>query len=181
MTTTTSAHDTFVARNQAFAAAHPGTRPPFEPTQRALVLACADHRSDPAHVLGVQPDEAVVVRNPGGRVIPAFLENLVLLATVAAVEGMGTGFELVVLHHTDCGLSHLDPVAHAGVLAPAFGVEPEQVAGLHLDDPRASVVADVEALRANPMVPGNLVVSGLVYDVDTGEVETLVPPAPLRP
>ena len=74
------------------------------PDLHALVLTCADHRVDPAHVLGLELGEAVVLRNPGGRVTPAFISELAVLATVAQMEGLETGFELILMHHTDCGL-----------------------------------------------------------------------------
>ena len=78
------------------------------PDLHALVLTCADHRVDPAQVLGLELGEAVVLRNPGGRVTPAFISELAVLATVAQIEGLETGFELILMHHTDCGLARLD-------------------------------------------------------------------------
>jgi len=82
------------------------------------------------------------------------------------------------MQHTDCGLSHLSPETNADVLASFFGVTSDEVANKQLGDPREAVRRDVSLLRSNPLVPRTLVVSGLVYDVDTGRVETIVPPAP---
>jgi carbonic anhydrase len=145
-----------------------------------VVLCCADHRADPAHVLGIAPHEAVVIRNPGGRVTDSFLRELLVLATVAAVEGLDPGFELIVMHHTDCGLSHLSAETHAGVLAPMFGIDATEIADRHLADPFLAVAADIELLRENPFVPGTLVASGLVYDIDSGRITSVVAPNPLR-
>jgi len=170
---------TFTDRNRAFAATHPGERPALEPSLKTVILCCADHRADPAHVLGLNPNEAVVVRNPGGRVTPDFLRHLAVLATVAATESFSTGYELILMQHTDCGLAHLSPEAHADVLAPFLGVDPADVASKHLADPREAVRSDIAALRDNRFVPRTLVVTGLVYDVDTGRVETIVSPAAL--
>ncbi|HUG86785.1 MAG TPA: hypothetical protein VMM13_19605 [Euzebya sp.] len=130
-------------------------------------------------MLGLDPNEAIVFRNPGGRVAPDFLRSLAVIATVAAVDDLPTGFELILMQHTDCGLSHLSPHAHADVLSSFFGVEVAEVTALHIGDPYRAVRSDVEQLRSNPMLPRSLVVSGLVYDVDTGLVETVMPPAPL--
>src|SRR5262249_31626833 len=70
------------------------------PDLKVLVLTCADHRVDPAHVLGLDLGEAVVLRNPGGRVNPAFIQSLGVLRGVANVEGLEPAFELIVMHHT---------------------------------------------------------------------------------
>jgi carbonic anhydrase len=84
------------------------------------------------------------------------------------------------MQHTDCGLSHLSPETHAEVLAPFLGVRPAEIGAKNLSDPRDAVRSDVALLRQNPFVPPTLIVSGLVYDVDTGRVETIVPPTALR-
>jgi carbonic anhydrase len=143
------------------------------------MVCCADHRADPAHVLGLQPNEVVVLRNPGGRVTPGVLSSLAVLGTIAAIEGFATGYQLILMQHTDCGITRLTVDDHSALLAKFFGAQPADVASRHHTDPRAAVRADVELLRANPLVPRTLVVSGAVYDVDTGRVETVVPPTPL--
>ena len=169
---------TLTDRNRGYAAAHLGKRPALEPSLRTVILCCADHRADPAHVLGLMPNEAIVIRNPGGRVTPDFLRSLAVLAVVAMTENLSAAYELILMQHTDCGLSHLSPETNADVLASFFGVTSDEVANKQLGDPREAVRRDVSLLRSNPLVPRTLVVSGLVYDVDTGRVETIVPPAP---
>lgn len=136
------------------------------PRLMAVVLACADHRVDPAHVLGIDLGDAVVLRNAGGRVTPDALTNLTVLATVAAVEELPAGFEVIVMHHTDCGLSRLGGPRHAGLLAGYFGVPEEEVPDVL--DPQASVRFDVDRLRA--LLPETVKVSGLVHDIATGKV-----------
>lgn len=169
-----------IERNQAFAANHPKGRPALEPSLRTVVLCCGDHRADPAHVFGLRPNEAIVIRNPGGRVTPDFLRTLAVLAAVAEAGSSLTGYELILMQHTDCGLVHLSPEIHADVLAQFFGVDAADLAAKHLAEPRAAVRTDVDVLRDDPAIPGTLVVSGLVYDVDTGRLETIAPPATLR-
>jgi carbonic anhydrase len=172
--------DLLVQRNAAHAKAHPGVIAPVEPALRALVLACGDHRADPAHVLGLEPNEVVVLRNVGGRVTPEILDELVLLVTVGAAEGIASeGFELVVMHHTDCGITRLGGPEHHGMLAGYFGVDPAEVPDKHVTDPFTAVRVDVEGLRANPLISATLIVSGLVYDVGSGLVEVVCPPAPV--
>ena len=70
--------------------------------------------------------------------------------------------------------------AQPELLAALFGIDRHQVPAKTVDDPRAAVAGDIAALRANPMLPGEFVVSGLVFDVATGLVDQVVAPAPLR-
>jgi carbonic anhydrase len=151
----------------------------ISPGLRALVLTCADHRVDPAYVLGVDLGEAVILRNPGGRVTPSFIQNLAILAVVAAVEGIEPGFELIVMHHTDCGLSRLNGPEHAGLLTYYFGVGEEEISGKHVTDPYMSVQTDLEVLRSNPLIPRTLIASGVVYDIDSGRANIVCRAAPL--
>jgi carbonic anhydrase len=139
------------------------------PRLMAVVLACADHRTDPAHVLGADLGDAVVLRNAGGRVTPDALTNLTILSTVAAVEALPAGFQVIVMHHTDCGLSRLSGPSHAGLLAGYFGVAEDEVPNVL--DPDASVQFDVELLRS--LLPETVPVWGLVHDVATGDVRVL--------
>jgi len=168
--------DQFIQRNAEFAARGPEPLS-VVPALRAVVITCADHRVDPAHILGLGLGEAAVVRNAGGRITDTTLQTVAMMAIVIAEEGQSGGFELIVLHHTDCGVGRL--AGHADLLASYFGIATERLPEKHVSDPIAAVAADVELLRSNPMLPRDLIVSGLVYDVDTGKVETVVPAAPL--
>ena len=123
-----------------------------------------------------------MLRNVGGRVNPALIESLELLVEVTKAAGRpnGPGTNLVLLHHTDCGINHCYHRV-PGLLSRHLGVAPEKIDDLAVTDPHEAVALDVAALRADPRVPGGYVVSGMVYDVATGKVEVVVPPAPLRP
>ena len=81
------------------------------PKVKAIIIGCADMRVDPAHVLGIKPGEAVVMRNIGGRITPGLLEQLGLLGRIGEVAGEipggGGEFHLIVLQHTDCGITRL--------------------------------------------------------------------------
>src|SRR5215472_5900536 len=151
------------------------------PNVKAIVIGCADMRVDPAHVLGIKPGEAVVIRNIGGRITPRLLEQLGLLGRIGEVAGEipggGGEFHLIVLQHTDCGITRLagDPA----MLTHYFQIKEGELKTKAVSDPRAAVAVDVASLRAILALPGDWLVSGLVYDVATGLVETVVPPAPI--
>jgi carbonic anhydrase len=180
--------DAMLERNKKFAEqqAAAGTLMPSLPRAvphlKATIIGCADMRVDPAHVLGLEPGEALVLRNIGGRVTPVLLEELRLLGRIGQVDkqipGGGGEFNLIVLQHTDCGITRL--TGDAPMLAHYFQVEENEVATKSITDPRAAITADVAALRAVPTLPANWLLSGLIYDVSTGKVDVVVPPAPIR-
>jgi carbonic anhydrase len=149
---------------------------------KAIIIGCADMRVDPELILGIKPGEAVVIRNIGGRITPGLLEELGLLGRIGevarAVPGGGGEFHLIIFQHTDCGSTRL--VGDPAMLAHYFQIPEAEVKTKAVPDPRAAVAVDVAALRAIPALPDQWLVSGLVYDVATGLVEVVVPPAPIR-
>ncbi|MFJ3483055.1 carbonic anhydrase [Pseudomonas sp. NPDC090202] len=169
-------------RNEAFANDGFNADLKIMPSMKTVVIGCVDPRVDPADVLGLKHGEAAVIRNVGGRINPATLQNMAIVRSVAVAQGkeMGPGWNLIVLHHTDCGIT---PCRHhvPELLAKNLGVAPEDLDSLEIADPYKAVAIDVAALKANPNLPGSFTVTGLVYDVHTGRVETVVPPALLRP
>src|SRR5579864_3661138 len=177
MTTTI---DTLIARNGDFAAQRFQGGLSLMPSLKAIVIGCADPRVDPAHVLGLDLGEAAIIRNIGGRITPATLQTMAMLGLIPQVEGVtvGAGFHLIVLHHTDCGISRL--VGFPDLLAQHFGIARDDLAAKAITDPYMAVRVDVATLQANPNLRGDFIASGLVYDVTTGRVEVVVPPSPLR-
>ncbi|WP_326566203.1 carbonic anhydrase [Amycolatopsis rhabdoformis] len=163
--------DTLIDRNRTFAATRFDAGLRMRPSLAVNVITCFDPRVDPAVVLGAEQGEIGVLRNVGGRVTPHAVEQLVMLQHVVAAAGPapGPGRHLVVLHHTDCGITRLQD--RPDLLAPYFEVPEAELPGVA--DPRSAVARDVAVLRAEPRLPG-FRVSGLVYDVGTGLVETVV-------
>lgn len=149
---------------------------------KALIIGCADMRVDPAHVLGVEAGEAVVMRNIGGRVTPSLREQLGMLGRIGEVAeripGGGDEFHVIVLQHTDCGITRL--VGDPDMLTSYFGIGRNELGAKAVDDPRKAVSVDVSALRTAGTLPEPWSISGLVYDTATGLVEIVVPPAASR-
>ena len=155
--------DTLMNRNQDFATHQYLTSSSLKPTlegtlrsAKALIIACADPRDDPAYVLGFEPGEAVVLRNIGGRITPGTLQLMALLGRIGQVAGENPGggdeFHLIVLHHTDCGIKRL--AGNPEMLADYFGIDQEGLPAKAVTDPRAAVAVDVALLKANPALPG---------------------------
>jgi carbonic anhydrase len=180
--------DRLLQRNKEFAAQQSaaGTLMPSlaqaMPNVKAMIISCADMRADPAHVLGIKPGEAVVMRNIGGRITPGLVEQLGLLWRIGQLSGGAPGgggeFHIIVMQHTDCGIARLagDPA----LLAHYFQIPENELKSKAASDPRTTLAVDVAALRAIPALPAAWLISGLVYNVATGLVEVVVPPAPIR-
>src|ERR1700689_1653117 len=143
--------DHFLQRNKEFALQQSaaGTLVPSLPRAlpkvKAIIIGCADMRVDPSHVLGVKPGEAVVMRNIGGRITPGLLEELGLLGRIGqvagAIPGGGGEFHLIVLQHTDCGITRL--ANDSGLLTHYFQIHDDQLKTKAVSDPRAAVSVDV--------------------------------------
>jgi carbonic anhydrase len=119
--------DTLTQRNEAFADSRFSADLKIMPSMKTMIIGCVDPRVDPADIFGLVPGEAAVIRNVGGRITPATLQIMAMLRIVAQANGgeIGQGWNFIVLHHTDCGITCL---AHSPeLLAKHFGVAPGQV------------------------------------------------------
>jgi carbonic anhydrase len=168
---------TLTTRNADFAQ-HGFAPASMMPALQTIVIGCADPRVDPAHVLGLAHGDALVIRNIGGRFTPGTLQIMATLRAIAQAEGAapGPGWNLILLQHTDCGITRLG--GQPELLAGTFGIEPSDLPAKAVSDPRAAVAIDVAEITANPLLPAQFTVSGLVYDVSTGLIETVIEALP---
>jgi carbonic anhydrase len=163
--------DELVQRNSRFAAAGTFAGLPFPTNQTLRVVGCVDSRVNPSHVLGLELGEAVVMRNIGGRITPATLRSWTLLGRLG--QGQPPAGTMAILHHTDCGIRRL--ADYPEQLAEYFEIPVADLEGKSVGDPYAAVRIDVDIARRT--LPPTILVSGLVYDVSTGLIEVVVPPA----
>jgi carbonic anhydrase len=162
-------------RNRDFAAAGGHEGAVVLPSLRLFVVTCLDPRVDPAHFLGLELSDAMVVRNVGGRVTPGVIDDVAFIGQI--VEGAmpeGPLFEVAVIHHTQCGAAALADDDFRHRLAERTGAEESTLREHAILDPVATVTTDVERLRSAPAISPRIAVSGHVYDVVTGLVETIV-------
>lgn len=181
-------------RNRSFAASVDVAALQVMPGGLVLVLTCVDPRVEPAGVLGVGLGEAVVLRNVGGRVDDAVTADVAFLAAIGQAMGQATGqvmgqgagvgnpaggraLEVAVVHHTQCGSGFLADEGFRRGFAARTGLAEGPLAARAVTDPVASVRADVARLRADPLLPAGVVVSGHVLRLETGLVETVLPAA----
>jgi carbonic anhydrase len=149
------------------------------PTAQVVVVSCLDHRVDPAIILGLQLGEAPVIRNAGGRVTAAVIDDIAFLSVLAELLAGGQGtadrlFEVAVIHHTQCGTGFLADPGFRHQAAEAMGRAEAALEASAVVDPYVTVKADVERLLTSPQLSPKVSVSGHVYDIATGRLATTV-------
>ena len=133
------------------------------PAKKVAVVACMDARIETGGLLGLDEGDAHVIRNAGGVVTDDVIRSLAISQRLLGTE------EIVLIHHTDCGmLTFKDDEVKADIeketgLRPNFALE--AFADLE-DDVRQSI----RRIQASPFVPKKDQVRGFVYDVDTGRL-----------
>jgi carbonic anhydrase len=165
-------------RNERFARDYTPV-PLGPPTAQVIVVTCLDHRVDPAIILGLQLGEAPVIRNAGGRVTQAVIDDVAYLAFLA--EQLFGGqladdrlFEVAIIHHTQCGTGFLADPGFRHQAAAATGLAEAALEASAVADAHDTVKTDVERLLASPLLSPKVSVSGHVYDIATGRVTTTV-------
>ena len=158
-----SAIDHLVHANELYAARFPGPRP-LRPKLRLAVVACMDSRLDLFGALGLEIGDAHLLRNAGGIPTPDMLRSLAI-----SQRALGTR-EIVILHHTECGMDGFDDAAFRGRLTEESGQEPTwDVPGF--TDVRADVRRSIETVRGCPWLPYRDDVRGFVFDVRTASID----------
>ena len=136
---------------------------PLAPARKVAVLACMDARLDPNAVLGLQEGDAHVIRNAGGVVTDDAIRSLAVSQRLLGTE------EVVVIHHTGCGMLTLDDDEFKRSIQEEVGIKPtwsaESVGDLD-EDVRQSVAR----IRASPFIPRKDSIRGFVYEVETGRL-----------
>jgi carbonic anhydrase len=168
--------ETALARNRAFAVAGGHEGAVVFPTLRLFVITCLDPRVDPAHLLGLGLSDAMVVRNTGGRVTPEVINDVAFIGQLAEnVLPEGPLFEVAVIHHTQCGTGALADDAFRRRYAERIGADESALREQAVLDPAVTVRVDAERLSSAPAIDPRVSVSGHVYDVTTGLVQTILP------
>ena len=150
----------FLNANNAYVDLHGTGHLPLKPKTKVAIVTCMDSRLHVAQALGLALGDAHILRNAGGRVTEDMIRSLVI-----SEQQMGTR-EIVVLHHTDCGAQTFKNDEFTAYLNKDF---------LPFTDVEESVREDMAILRQSPLIPEDVVISGAVYDVDTGRMTQVNP------
>jgi carbonic anhydrase len=165
-------------RNEKFAASY--TAIPIAPPRAGMIIVtCMEHRVDPAIILGLELGDAAVIRNTGGRITEAVIEEVAYIAQIGEQFFSSDGtddklFEVAVIHHTQCGSGFLADPGFRQQFAATTGRHETELAALAVTDPQVTIRADVEYLLASPMLSPKVSVSGHVYDIATGRLTIAV-------
>jgi carbonic anhydrase len=166
-TTTTKGFDDLIEANRAFAADF--TLGGFDGVARkgVAVVTCMDSRIDPLGMLGLEPGDAKIFRNPGGRVDSSALEALVLGVHLLNVN------RILIAPHTRCAMASSSEQELRERVGASAGEDASWVHFHAIADQRAALAQDVASVRSHPLVPDSVAVGGFMYDVDTGLLEQL--------
>ena len=155
--------DRLVENARAYAEGFEGSDLAAPPSKRVAVLACMDARLIPTRILGLNEGEAHVLRNAGGVVTQDAIRSLALSQHLLGTE------EIVLLHHTECGMLAVTDEEFASKLEAETGQRPEWSAH-SFSDLEGDVRDSIALLKASPFIPNKDSIRGFVYDVKTGEL-----------
>src|SRR3954467_2507117 len=154
-----SVTDELLKHNEAYAASFDKGDLPLPPGRKLAVLACMDARLDPAKVLGLDEGDAHVIRNAGGVVSDDALRSLAISQNLLGTE------EIILIHHTDCGMLTFSDDELAQKLQDATGETPEWSAPA-FPDLEGDLRDSIQRIKASPFIPNKDSVRGFVYEVE---------------
>jgi carbonic anhydrase len=155
---------------------------PMPPGRQFAILTCMDARLDPAKYAGLAEGDAHVIRNAGGRASDDAIRSLVI-----SYKLLGTK-EWFVIHHTNCGMETFNNEIMGELLSGSLKTASVDESGWHdsnagggttdgqyiewhtISDQSKSVLADVQRIKSNSMVPGDIPVYGYIYDCKSGKL-----------
>jgi carbonic anhydrase len=163
-----SSYDEFLVDNRKYAQEFDRGDLPMPPARHVAVVTCMDARLHPEKFLGLDVGDAHVIRNAGGRVSEDAIRSLVISERL-----LGTT-EIVVIHHTDCGMLTFTNEQLAEKIRQDLGADTSGRDFLPFTDLEQSVRDDVATIRRSPLIPENIPVAGAIYDVRTGQLQEIV-------
>jgi carbonic anhydrase len=157
-----SVTDEYLQKNAAYAEQFTGPLP-MPPSAHLAVIACMDARLNVYAILGLGDGEAHVIRNAGGVVTDDEIRSLAISQRL-----LGTS-EIILIHHTDCGMLTFTDDQFKGAIAAETGIKPAWSAESFADldeDVRQSIAR----IKASPFIPHQDRIRGFVFDVATGKL-----------
>ena len=158
-----SSTDALVANAEQYAASFSKGDLPLPPALHVLVVACMDARLNPYGLLGLQEGDAHVLRNAGGVVTDDEIRSLAISQRLLGTE------EIVLIHHTDCGMLTFTDDDFKRSVQEDVGIKPEWAVEA-FPDLDEDVRQSIARIKASPFIPRKDSVRGFVYDVHTGDL-----------
>jgi len=168
-----STTDQLLANNEAYAASFDKGSLPMPPGKKLAVLACMDARLNVYGILGLQEGDAHVIRNAGGVVTDDEIRSIAISQRLLGTE------EIILIHHTDCGMLTFKDDDLKGAIESEVGIRPH-FALEAFGDVEADVRQSVGRIKASPFIPHKSSVRGFIYDVKTGRLNEVTSPTAVR-
>ncbi len=140
---------------------------PLPPARRIAIVACMDARLNPYGLLGLNEGDAHVIRNAGGVITDDEIRSLAISQRLLGTE------EIMLIHHTDCGMLTFSDEAFREGIQSDTGIKPPWPAEA-FDDLDADVRQSIARIKASPFIPKKETVRGFVYNVETGNLREVV-------
>jgi carbonic anhydrase len=162
-----SVTDELIANSAEYAATFDKGALPMPPARQVAVLACMDARLNPYGLLGLQEGDAHVIRNAGGVVTDDEVRSLAISQRLLGTK------EIILIHHTDCGMLTFTDDAFKRQIQDETGIKPEWAAEA-FSDVDEDVRQSIARIHASPFIPVKDSVRGFVYEVETGKLREVV-------
>ncbi len=158
-----SVTDELLKNNEAYAEGFDKGDLPIPPSRKVAVVACMDARLVISRILGLEEGEAHIIRNAGGVVTDDEIRSLAISQRLLGTE------EIILMHHTDCGMLTFTDEEFRQQIADDTGMKPEWAseAFTDLDD---DVRQSIARIKESPFVPRTDAVRGFVYEVESGRL-----------
>ena len=158
-----SATDELLENNESYAATFEKSALPLPPAKKLAVVACMDARLNVYGALGLQEGDAHVIRNAGGVVTDDAIRSLAISQRLLGTE------EIIVIHHTDCGMLTFTDDEFKRSIEHETGIKPEWAVEAFADL-EGDVRQSVARIKASPFIPRKDSIRGFVYEVETGRL-----------
>jgi carbonic anhydrase len=160
---TMSVTDELLRNNEAYAEAFEKGDLPLPPARGVAVVACMDARLDVHKILGLEEGDAHVIRNAGGVITDDEIRSLAISQRL-----LGTS-EIVLIHHTDCGMLTFSDDELKQQIQEDVGIKPH-FSMESFSDLEEDVRQSIARIQASPFVPNKDSVRGFIYEVETGRL-----------
>src|SRR5258708_38407294 len=162
-----SVTDEYLRNNAAYAEQFGGPLP-LPPASHVAVVACMDARLNVYAILGLREGESHVIRNAGGVVTDDEIRSLAISQRL-----LGTT-EIILIHHTDCGMQTFTDDAFKRSIQDETGIKPSWSAEA-FPDLEEDVRQSLRRIEASPFVTKHESLRGFVFDVATGKLNEVKP------
>jgi carbonic anhydrase len=158
-----SVTDDLLRNNEAYADGFDKADLPLPPAKKLAVVACMDARLNPYEILGLEVGDAHVIRNAGGVVTDDEIRSLAISQRLLGTE------EIILMHHTDCGMLTFTDEDFRRSLHEEVGIKPNWTTEA-FSDLEEDVRQSIARIKASPFIPHTDGVRGFIYEVETGRL-----------